>query len=275
MKRNWLIRIIFVMGFLLCIYPLVASLCGEYEQTKVVHTYQNKISQVDANAESLLKDAINYNKNLYQANTGQSYDTLILSKNSYNKNLNILGNGIMGSLDIPKIGVSLPIYHGTSQDVLVNGIGHIEGTSLPIGGENTHAVLSGHRGLPSAKLLVRLDELRKEDYIYLHIGDETLAYQVKDIQVVEPDNTDCTQIQDGRDLLSVVTCTPYGVNTHRLVVTGERIDYNPETYQAIKQRIPSTRELMLYMIPIIIVLIIITYHTNKKWRRNFLYENGT
>lgn len=255
------------MGFLLCTYPFIIGFFEGYQQSKVVATYQKIASEDDGKFDKLLQDAQTYNENLYQSDIGLEYDPKVLSNTNYNKQLDVAGNGIMGSLDIPKIDVNLPIYHGTGDEALANGVGHIEGTSLPIGGTNSHAVLSGHRGLPSSKLLVRLDEMKKDDYFFIHCGDTTLAYQVIDIQIVEPDNTECMAIQQGKDLISLVTCTPYGINTHRLIVTGEHVTYVPNIYESIHEEVPSLRELAFYFIPIGFVLFALYTHFKKrKWR---------
>ena len=142
--------------------------------------------------------------------------------------LNLLGDGIMGTVEIPKIDVKIPIYHTTSEDVLQLAAGHLEGSSLPVGGKDTHAVISAHRGLPSASLFTDLDLLEIGDHFAIHVLDETLYYEVEEILVVEPEETDTLSVEPGRDLVTLLTCTPYGVNSHRLLVTGYRVDYTPE-----------------------------------------------
>ncbi|MCD7715403.1 MAG: class C sortase [Lachnospiraceae bacterium] len=153
----------------------------------------------------------------------------------YQSLLNLAGDGIMGYLSIPKIDVYLPIYHGTGTEELQKGIGHLYGTSLPVGGEGTHTVLAGHRGLPSAALLTDLDLLEEGDYFYFYILDDVLAYQVTGIEVVEPDETDSLATVAGEDLATIVTCTPYGINTHRLLVHGTRVEYVPDMEQEQEQ----------------------------------------
>lgn len=144
------------------------------------------------------------------------------------KCLNITGDGMMGTVEIPKIKVKLPIYHTTNDDVLQSAAGHLEGSSLPVGGENTHAVISAHRGLPSAALFTDLDKMKKGDHFLLHILKETLCYEVDEITVVEPEETGGLAVEEGMDLVTLLTCTPYGVNSHRLLVRGHRVPYNPE-----------------------------------------------
>lgn len=175
----------------------------------------------------------------------------------------------MGSLDIPKINVELPIYHGTDDTALSNGIGHLQGTSLPTGGENTHCVLTGHRGLPSSKLLIRLDEMKEGDLFFLRIGNDTLAYKVCKIQVVEPEDVSALQIEAGQDLVTLVTCTPYGINTHRLLVTGKRVEYKKAQHDAIKQELPSARELIFFCLPFLFAAVAIGLYLWNRMQRSW------
>lgn len=157
----------------------------------------------------------------------QNYNSLLacdIRQENYDKLLNPMGNGIMGILWVPKIDVKLPIYHGTSEEVLSQGVGHIYGTSLPVGGDATHCLLAAHRGLPEATLFTHLDEMGIGDLFYLNIMGKLLSYKVCEIQTISPEETEGLQIQAGEDLVSLITCTPYGINTHRLVVTGERTE---------------------------------------------------
>lgn len=154
---------------------------------------------------------------------------------NYLECLNINGDGVMGYIEIPRIDVRLPIYHGSSEEVLQQGVGHIESTALPIGGDYTHAVLTGHRGLPSAKLFTDLDRLEIGDQFYIHVLDEVLAYEIDEINTVLPDQLQELQPIEGRDLVTLVTCTPYGVNTHRMLVRGTRVPYIPEEADEYRQ----------------------------------------
>ena len=172
----------------------------------------------------------------------------------------------MGSMDIPKIGVELPIYHGTSEEVLSKGIGHLQGSSLPVGGESTHSILTGHRGLPQSKLLTRLDEMEKGDYFFFHVLNETLAYQVTEIQVVKPEEVSILKIQEGQDLASIITCTPYGLNTHRLIVTGKRVPYEAKKANSMGEELPSTRELVLTLLPVAFLLLFLMYIWRERRR---------
>lgn len=257
MSRKWLLRIIFLAGFLLLLYPLISNMVHQRQQSDAVASYDSAVSnRSEEEIQEILNQATEYNNMLFQSNGAivDNMDTSILSDESYNSLLN-QANGIMGSIEIPKIDVDLPVYHGTEEDVLSIGVGHIQGTSLPVGGENTHCVLSGHRGLPGSSLFTRLDEMKEGDLFFLSVMGETLAYKVYDIQVVDPDNTEVLEITAGKDDVSLVTCTPYGLNTHRLVVTGERVPYEESEYNSIGSELPSLRELLFIAIPFVLLAV--------------------
>lgn len=232
-------------------YLIVASLITQSIQRNTIKTYSSAInSNTQVDFEKTLNDASKYNSILYQTK-GMSIgnSTEILSDENYNNLLNLNQDGIMGSIEIPKINVNLPIYHGVSDEVLQTGIGHLQESSLPVGGENTRAVLTGHRGLPSSKLFDRIDELSIGDFFFVKVCDETLAYQVITIEEILPTEVDKLNIVQEKDLISLVTCTPYGINTHRLIVTGERVEYNADAKANIKQGLPSARATLLYILP--------------------------
>ena len=274
MRKKWSTGVIFIIGFALCCLPIIWNVIEQRHQSDAVATYQNAVSKKeDTKLQEIKENAIAYNDMLYQTGGAvvDDSDTEILSDESYQEQLNISGNGTMGSLDIPKINVELPIYHGTDDTALSNGIGHLQGSSLPVGGENTHCVLTGHRGLPSSKLLIRLDEMKKGDLFFLRIGDETLAYKVFKIQVVKPEDVSSLQIEAGQDQVTLVTCTPYGINTHRLLVTGKRVEYKQAQHDSIKQELPSVRELIFYILPYLFAAISIAVYL---WNRRETYEDG-
>lgn len=214
------------------------------------------MSEVDVTEEDfqeLMATANTYNEALYQFSNASIGDAAnILSDASYNSILNLTGNGMMGTIEIPSISVNLPIYHGTSDEVLTVGVGHAQGSSLPVGGINTRSILTGHRGLPNAKLFTRLDELENGDMIYIRICDQILAYQVYLIEVIEPEEVEKVETIENKDLISLVTCTPYGINSHRLVITAERVEYIPEEYDSITNKIPSVREILFTVTPILL-----------------------
>ena len=200
-------------------------------------------------------------------------DDTQIEDTDYWKVLNVAEDGVMGYLSIPKINVRLAIYHGTAEDVLQTGIGHMNGTSLPIGGESTHSVLAAHRGLPAARLFTDIDQMQQGDMFYIHVLDETLAYQVDQILTVLPSDTDSLQIEKGKDYVTLVTCTPYAVNTHRLLVRGTRIPY--EEAQKIDEEvglqctIPFNLILLIGgIIAFIIIWVSIKYHKRRKEKKH-------
>lgn len=244
-------NLLLVISILLCTYPILCEIIQSYSQRDALSTYQNEISQSEIiDFDTMFKEAKAYNENLYV-----SQGTYIgeIQPDDYYKLLDIQGNGMMGFIEIPKIDVNLPIYHGCSDDVLNTAIGHVEGSSLPIGGENTRSLLSGHCGLPHAKLFTRLDELDKGDLFYINVLDQTLAYEIYDIQIIEPHDIRKVSIVEGKDLVSLITCTPYGINSHRLVVTGKRIEYVEQDYLEIEKSIGSPREVLLNSLPFLLV----------------------
>lgn len=269
MLKKWGVRLIAVFGVLLLAYPLISNFMQQRYQNDAVATYQEEISRKDeAELEREYDDAVEYNDMLFQTNGAvvDNMDLGILSDEHYMELLN-LSNGIMGSIEIPKINVSLPIYHGTSEEVLSTGIGHWQGTSLPVGGDNTRCVLTGHRGLPGSKLFTRLDEMDEGDLFFIRVLDKTLAYKVCDIQTILPDELEALQIDQGRDLASLVTCTPYGINTHRLVVTGVRVAYEETEYESIHSAMPSVRELVFTVLPFAVLGVILIMKIIE-WRKN-------
>ena len=288
MRKRWGIWVLFLLGFLCCCLPLLAHLYSQKEQEQVIATYQKTIQDQKLDVKELRKQAEHYNSKAVggagyysgceAANMGHKIavqtngaalsgeDALLLGDASYASLLDTTETGVMGSMDIPKIGVELPIYHGTSEEVLSKGIGHLQGSSLPVGGESTHSILTGHRGLPQSKLLTRLDELEEGDYFFFHVLDETLAYQVTEIQVVKPEAVSVLKIQEGQDLASIITCTPYGLNTHRLIVTGKRVPYEAKQANSIGEELPSARELVFTLLPFAFLLLFLLYIWRERRR---------
>lgn len=276
--KKWGSKVLFLAGFLLCIFPLVSNVITRWQQEEAISTYQTAVEhEKNIDLEKIWEEAGKYNEMLYQFR-GEVVDQVNLYEESYyNSQLDCSGTGIMGSLEIPKIDVNLPIYHGTEETSLSNGVGHLKGTSLPVGGKNTHSVLSGHRGLPSSKLLVRLDEIQEGDYFFIRSCNRTLAYKVKEIKVVEPENVSSLDIRNGQDLVSLVTCTPYGINTHRLIVTGERVEYEEGIYESIQPSVPSLRELIFMFLPFILLLFMLgmNYKDRRHLKRGKVKKNSS
>ncbi|MCL2461948.1 MAG: class C sortase [Defluviitaleaceae bacterium] len=215
--------LVFLVGLSVLLYPTVSNIWNSHTQSKVITDYSRKISQLsDADYSAALEAANEYNQQLL-TNTDR-FDPTDSDLAEYDSILNIGGDQVMGVLEIPKIGVKLPIYHGTSAAVLQVGIGHLVGSSLPVGGPSTHAVISGHTALPSAQLLTRLDELKVGDRFIITVLDETLTYEVDEINTVLPDDMSLLGIEPGQDLVTLITCTPPSINTHRLLVRGRRVD---------------------------------------------------
>ena len=231
--------VIMVIGLALVLYPWISEYLYEYGVQSLVESYESDNNDMDdSEKEEQLRLAREYNEALSKANIKLtdpfSLEDQAGGEFNYDSILNYNKNGVMGFIDIPKIDVYLPIYHGTSNEVLEKGIGHLENTSFPIGGESTHAVISGHTGLNSAKMFTDLTSMELDDQFYIDILGDTLAYKVINIEVVEPDDVSSLSIQDGKDLVTLVTCTPYGINSHRLLVTGERTEYIKDEHDAYK-----------------------------------------
>lgn len=244
--------VLFLLGFGICFYPLASSVIEQHFLKNTVTTYEKSLEEHKSWDLEAEEEAVNkYNRILFQSKDEviENGSIQLLDSKGYENTLNLTGTGIMGSIEIPQIDVNLPIYHGTTDEVLSKGIGHVEGTSFPVGGENTRVVLSGHRGLPNSKLFTRLDELEEGDLFFLKVLGKTLAYQVSEIEVIEPENVEKLAIAEGKDLVTLVTCTPYGLNTHRLLVTGERVQYVEKEYQSISKEMMSFRELFFASLP--------------------------
>ena len=220
---NIILVLIFLTGVSLLVYPTFSDWWNSMHQSRAIAAYVDQVNTLDdAQYETMLEQADAYNQTLIGKE--DRYNLSDSELETYNSLLDVTGTGIMGYVVIPKINVRLPIYHGTDPAVLEIAIGHIAGSSLPVGGESTHCVLSGHRGLPSAKLFTDIDQLKEGDQFMLEVLGDTLTYEVDQIKVVLPDELDDIEIEEGKDLCTLVTCTPYGVNTHRLLVRGHRVE---------------------------------------------------
>lgn len=238
-NRLWgLARLLIILvGVGILVYPSVSEYLFEKNSSVAVSTYDDSIRRMEqAHMDELRSQAEAYNQRLAE-NNGFSKPALDeynnpITPEDYWDILDVDGNGMMGYITIPRIHVTIPMYHGTSEEVLQVAIGHLQNTSLPVGGESTHAVLSGHRGLPSKALFTDLDQVQIGDVFYLTVLNETIYYQVDQILTVLPNETDALAITKGEDHVTLVTCTPYGVNSHRLLVRGTRMDYTPETGEA-------------------------------------------
>lgn len=281
-----LIGLLFLIGFGILAYPTISNQWNTYRQSQLISSYNNKVEEMtpeDFSEEWQKAKAFNSNiqqNNLYGDVFGE--DDGELKDTDYWKVLNVAEDGVMGYLSIPKINIKLAIYHGTADDVLQTGVGHLNGTKLPIGGESTHSVLAAHRGLPSAKLFTDIDQLEAGDKFYIHVLDEVLAYQVDQIlPMVDKDDHEtlqkALQIEEGKDQVTLFTCTPYGVNSHRLLVRGTRVPYNGEE-DASAQTVTDTmlhtiqNYYMLYLILgiaiTILIILIMKLVSGRKQRKS-------
>ena len=222
-KTNILLILVLIAGLSLLIYPSLSNYWNSFTQSQVIVDYTKQIENLDEERyDRIIAEAAAYNESLIGRRNQYLLDDE--QKAEYNELLNISGIGIMGYIEIPSISCTLPVYHGTSDAVLQIAVGHLDWTSLPVGGESTHCVLSGHRGLPSAKLFTDLDKVAVGDTFVLRILDEVLTYEVDQILIVEPHETEALLIEEGKDYCTLVTCTPYAINTHRILVRGERTE---------------------------------------------------
>ena len=227
-----LLLVALLAGLSLLLYPFLADYWNSMHQSRAIATYMNAVTELDNNDyEGMLEEAQAYNDAL-----PGNPDRFLPSEEEHQQYENLLSiseDGIIGYVEIPSIHVSLPFYHGTDEDILQVAAGHIEGSSLPVGGEGTHCVISGHRGLPSSRLFTDLDQLTERDIFILRVLDETLTYEVDQIHIVEPHEVELLEIEEGQDLCTLVTCTPYGINSHRLLVRGHRVE-NQESASSIR-----------------------------------------
>ncbi len=247
---------IFLVGLSLLLYPTVSDWWNSMHQTRAISTYAESVAGLDdAEYDALLAEARAYNESL--VGRGGRYGLTEEERQEYEGLLSVDGTNVIGTIDIEKIGCSLPIYHGTDPSVLQVGVGHLEGSSLPVGGPSTHAVITGHRGLPSAKLFTDLDQLEVGDTFVISVLDETLTYEVDQIRIVEPTELSGLAIEEGQDLCTLVTCTPYGINTHRLLVRGHRVENAKEgpRVSADAMQVEPTLVAPIVAVPLLVVLL--------------------
>ncbi len=274
MKRNilkYLLIFIFFLGIALLLYPAVSDYVNSRHQSTVIQSYQDAVENIgDDEKERMIKQAEEYNKRLAQT-AGAFYDPDLVE--GYMETLDITGTGIMGYLNIDKIDLELPVYHTVGKDVLQVAVGHLPGTSLPVGGKGTHTVLSGHRGLPSAKLFSDLDKMEIGDRFTITVLSEVYTYEVEQIKTVEPYEVDDLQIDPEKDLCTLFTCTPYGINTQRLFVTAvrvptEKIDEVRVHYTNEAYRVTPAIVAPIMAVPVLLILYIIMLVSGRRRRRS-------
>lgn len=256
----FLFILMIVVGFGIILFPLISNQLNRMDYQKLIGSYDKIIIKNNEKKNNqMLMEAKKYNESLSNTTiTDVFQNPNQVNSDGYLSILNVDNNGMMGYISIPKIDVRIPIYHGTSSDILQKGVGHLEGSSFPVGGKGTHAILSAHRGLPSSRLFTDLDQLEEGDIFYIYILDETLAYKVDQILVTEPSETEALRLVDDKDYVTLVTCTPYAINTHRLLVRGERIEYNEQVEEhTIKDKSLSSADIILYISLAISILLII------------------
>lgn len=262
--------LILIAGLSLLLYPSFSDYWNSFHQSQAISSYAENVADLDGEKyEAIWSAAEEYNRSLLERDN--AFTLTEEKKEDYEKQLDVTGLGIMGYIEISKIDCTLPIYHGTEESALQIAVGHIEWSSLPVGGESSHCVLSGHRGLPSARLFTDLDKLQEGDIFTLRVLDEILTYEVDQILIVEPQETGDLQIIEGEDLCTLVTCTPYGINTHRLLVRGHRIENLEESKDirvtADAVRIEPLMVAALTAIPILLLLILLLLPKRKKSHR--------
>ena len=259
--------LILLIGLSLMLYPSFADWWNSFHSSRAIASYVEQVANIDdAQYEELWDAARDYNQSLLH----RPNDFLLSDEQQeiYKSLLDFGGNGIMGYIEIPMIDVMLPIYHGTEESVLQIAVGHLDWTSLPVGGAGSHCVLSGHRGLPSARLFTDLDKLKVGDVFMLHVLNEILTYEIDQILIVEPQDTDPLLIEPGKDLCTLITCTPYGINSHRMLVRGHRIESQEEAKDiritADAVRIEPLMVAPFVAVPILLVLLIILLLPKQK-----------
>ena len=270
MKNNRstiLLILMLLIGLSLMLYPSFADWWNSFHSSRAIASYEEQVANIDdAQYEELWDAAQDYNQSLLH----RPNDFLLSDEQQeiYKSLLDFGGNGIMGYIEIPMIDVMLPIYHGTKESVLQIAVGHLDWTSLPVGGAGSHCVLSGHRGLPSARLFTDLDKLKVGDVFMLHVLNEILTYEIDQILIVEPQDTDPLLIEPGKDLCTMITCTPYGINSHRMLVRGHRIESQEEAkvirITADALRIEPLMVAPFVAVPILLVLLIILLLPKQK-----------
>ena len=264
-----LLVLILLTGVSLLLYPTVSDYWNSFHQSQAIASYVEAVAEIDnTDYEKMWQEAVAYNEKL-KDNSGRWMPT-DEELEEYERLLNVSDTGIMGYIEIPKIKVSLPIYHGTDEAILQIAIGHIPGSSLPVGGKGTHCVVSGHRGLPSAKLFTDLDQLEEGDLFLMRILDETLTYEVDQVRIVEPEELSDLEIDEDKDLCTLVTCTPYGINSHRFLVRGHRVENLKEDtirVTADAQQIDPVMVAPAVAVPLILLLGIGAWIGGRRRRR--------
>lgn len=281
-RRGYSVMFALCFLFLLSVmdYPFVSRIVNERSTKGAVISYEENIPRAQEEAETYREAARAYNRSL--ADSGVTVKDAFASgtreemQDTYKAMLNMDGTGIMGIIEIPKIHVELPIYHGTKEASLQKGAGHLEGSSLPVGGEDTHTCLSAHRGLPNKRMFTRLDEMETGDLFLIRVLGDTLAYRVIEVRTVKPTEVEALGIRTGKDLATLITCTPYGINSHRLYVTGERTSYTEEVETEVQEQGGNWLREWWWLIlnaALLLVMALLLYRFNQRWKRGETERN--
>lgn len=256
--------VILIAGLSLLLYPTVSDYWNSFHQSRAISTYTEQVEQIDTGEqEAALARARAYNAELW--NKSNRYEFSEAEEEEYENLLNISDTSMIGYIEIPSINCRLPIYHGMSQEVLQTGVGHMKGSSLPVGGLGTHSVLTAHRGLPSATLFTNLDKMEEGDYFVLHVLGETMTYEIDQIHIVLPDDVDDLELEKGKDYCTLVTCTPYGVNSHRLLLRGHRTEN--QAAQLVQEDAKQINSTMVSLIIAGTILLILFIGTLIRYRK--------
>lgn len=270
MFKKWIVPILFVIGIMVFSYPIISNWISTKEHHTVISNHNEQLKQMTEAEKAAEQERAKEHNNALKEDAMPITDPFAEDAGNDDEQAgyyNVLNIGeTMGSIEIPSLNVDLPIYHGVGDDVLQQGIGHMSNSSFPIGGLGTHTALTGHRGLPSSKLFRDLDKVKKDDVFYIHTLDETIAYKVDDIQIVLPSETEWLEMEEDKDYVTLITCEPYMINTHRLLVRGERTPYHPETMPVSKESTKASDFFPSYLFGmafLAIMWLLITYRRRK------------
>ena len=256
-SSNILLILVFLAGLSLLLYPTVSNFVNTRNQSRVIADYRTELDAVDSETHAkMLAAARDYNASLLERENAFTLDPQ--QQRQYEALLDVSGGGVMGYVEIPCIDVTLPIYHTTEESVLQTAAGHVDWSSLPVGGESTHCIISGHRGLPTAELMTHIDRLRVGDRFYMNVLGQTLEYQVDQVKVVLPEDTTYLKIEEGQDYVTLVTCTPYGINSHRLLVRGVRVLNGRVTAEQLLLTNEVEEVSLIYVLPAALLLVVLT-----------------
>lgn len=264
---NFLLILFLVSGIGLLLYPTVSELWNSYHQSQAISNYENKVEKLDTSKADEMREAAKFYNQTLEKGVVPNYRLSEEEKKTYNSLLDVTGTGIVAYVEIPKLGTNLPIYHGTDDAILQVAIGHIPGSSLPVGGQGTHSVISGHRGLPSAKLFTDIDKLKNGDRFMIHVLGKTITYQVDQTLTVEPEDISSLAIAPEQDYCTLVTCTPYGINSHRLLVRGHRVPNEKYISKSSKKKTDVIPWICIVIILLVLIFILLLLYVRRKKKR--------